>query len=51
MSKGLNAGVVALLVVVSMVLGGFAAFFVFVARRSALAPTPKTPENPSSTAE
>ena len=38
LSKGLNAGVLALLIVVSMVLSGFAAFFVFVARRASLAP-------------
>jgi hypothetical protein len=42
MSKGLNAGVAALLAVVAMVLAGFAAFFVFVARRSALAPKPQS---------
>jgi hypothetical protein len=42
LSKGLNAGVLALLVVVSTVLSGFAAFFVFVARRSSLTPLPKT---------
>lgn len=35
MAKGLNAGVLVLLIVVSVVLSGFAAFFVFVARRSA----------------
>lgn len=34
LTKGLNAGVLALLIVVSMVLAGFAAFFVFIARRS-----------------
>ena len=34
LTKGLNAGVLALLVVVSMVLTGFAAFFVFIVRRS-----------------
>ena len=38
MTKGLNAGVLALLAVVAIVLSGFAAFFVFVARRSGLAP-------------
>lgn len=34
LTKGLNAGVLALLIVVSMVLAGFAAFFVFIARRA-----------------
>jgi uncharacterized membrane protein len=35
MAKGMNAGIASLLVVVGVVLAGFAAFFVFLARRSA----------------
>jgi hypothetical protein len=42
LTKGLNAGVLALLVVVTIVLSGFAAFFVFVAKRASLAPSPKS---------
>ena len=41
LTKGLNAGVFALLLVVCCVLAGFASFFVFVARRASLAPQPK----------
>jgi hypothetical protein len=40
LAKGLNAGVLALLIVVGTVLSGFAAFFVFIAKRAALAPAP-----------
>ena len=54
LTKGLNAGVFALLLVVVTVLSGFAAFFVFIARRASLAPSPTpagshpTPSNPQS---
>ena len=40
LTKGLNAGVFALLFVVVLVLSGFAAFFVLIAKRSSLTPMP-----------
>lgn len=40
LTKGLNAGVLALLIVVGTVLSGFAAFFLFIAKRASLAPAP-----------
>jgi len=42
LTKGLNAGVFALLFVVVLVLSGFAAFFVFIAKRSSLTPMPSS---------
>ena len=40
LTKGLNAGVFALLFFVVLVLSGFAAFFVFIAKRASLTPMP-----------
>jgi hypothetical protein len=45
MAKGMNMGIFSLLAVVVFVLGLLGAFFVFVARRSALTPMPKEPSN------
>ena len=42
LTKGLNAGVFALLSVVVLVLSGFAAFFVFIVKRASLTPMPSS---------
>ena len=42
LTKGLNAGVFALLFFVVLVLSGFAAFFVFIAKRASLTPMPSS---------
>jgi hypothetical protein len=41
MAAGMNWGIVSLLVMIVLVLGGFAGFFVFVIRRAALSPAAK----------
>jgi len=41
LAQGMNMGILSLLVVVVFVLGGFAAFFVYLVRRSSM--TPGTP--------
>jgi hypothetical protein len=46
-SKGLAMGVLALLGVVFVVLGGFTAFFIFLARRATTAASPETIGNPA----
>ena len=41
LAKGMNMGILSLLAVVTFVLGGFAAFFIFLVKRSSLTPMPK----------
>lgn len=43
MAQGMNMGIFALLVVITCVLAGFAAFAVFLARRAAQFPLPSAP--------
>jgi len=40
LAKGMNMGILSLLVVVVLVLSGFAAFFIFLVKRSSLTPMP-----------
>jgi hypothetical protein len=44
LAQGLNWGIFSLLVVVASVLGGFAAFFVYLAKRAGFSPPPSTSE-------
>jgi hypothetical protein len=44
LAKAMNWGIVSLLAVVVVVLGGFAAFFVYLARRSAMIAAAEAPE-------
>ena len=46
LAKGMNMGILSLLLVVVFVLSGFAAFFIFLVKRSSLTPMPpaKQPE-------
>jgi hypothetical protein len=40
LAKGMNMGILSLLAVVTFVLGGFVAFFIFLVKRSSLTPMP-----------
>jgi hypothetical protein len=48
MAKGMNWGIMSLLVVVAMVLGGVTSFFVFLAKRSATVSANSVSANPQS---
>jgi hypothetical protein len=51
LAKGMNMGILSLLAVVIFVLGGFAAFFIFLAKRSSLTPMPNPVSESSGSAK
>jgi hypothetical protein len=51
LAQGMNWGILSLLVVVGLVLGGIASFFIYLAKRSALAPDAGTSEATAETTQ